>query len=68
MDHMILAAADLGVGTCWIAAFDEKRLVQVLGLKENEKVFAITPLGYPPTGYKPHQKVRLTMEEAVSFV
>ena len=68
MDHMILAASNEGLGTCWIAAFDEKKLRQGLGLADNEKVFAVTPLGYPPAGYKPQQKVRRSIEETVSFL
>jgi nitroreductase len=51
MDHMILAAESLGVGTCWIAAFDPVELRAALGLRENERVFAITPLGYPRAGF-----------------
>ncbi|MFP4520645.1 MAG: nitroreductase family protein [Fibrobacterota bacterium] len=51
MDHMILAAEYEGLGTCWIAAFDEPILRRALSLSESEKVFAITPLGYPRDGY-----------------
>ena len=52
MDHMILAAEDEGVGTCWIAAFDYEKLKQGGILKPGEEVFAITPLGYPKKGFK----------------
>jgi nitroreductase len=47
MDHLILAAADLGLGTCWIGAFDPDAAREVLGLPEGVEPIAFTPLGYP---------------------
>jgi nitroreductase len=52
MDHMILAATCEGVATCWICAFEPKLLHRVLGLDDTEELLALTPLGYPPEGYK----------------
>ncbi|QAR31967.1 nitroreductase [Geovibrio thiophilus] len=45
-DHFINAAHERGLGTCWIAAFDESRLASALNLPENEKPYIMTPLGY----------------------
>jgi nitroreductase len=47
MDHLILAATELGLGTCWVAAFDVEAARQVLGLPLNVEPIAFTPLGYP---------------------
>lgn len=47
MDHMILAAEAEGVATCWIAAFDPEVLRETLALDMGQRVYAITPLGYP---------------------
>ncbi len=47
MDHLILAAADEGLGTCWIAAFDPKAAREVLALPEGVIPVAFTPLGTP---------------------
>jgi nitroreductase len=47
MDHLVLAATDLGLGTCWIGGFDEEKIKQILGIPKNIKVVALTPLGYP---------------------
>ncbi|NOX84593.1 MAG: nitroreductase, partial [Chlorobi bacterium] len=47
MDHMILAAENEGVGTCWIVAYNYEKLSKAIGLKENEVIYCITPLGYP---------------------
>ncbi|MGD8507148.1 MAG: nitroreductase family protein [Candidatus Bathyarchaeota archaeon] len=47
MQNMILAATELGLGTCWIADFDEKAIRKALNLPSNIRVVAMTPLGYP---------------------
>ncbi len=53
MDHLILAATDEGLGTCWIGAFDAVAAREVLGLPEGVEPIVFTPLGYaqdrPPT-------------------
>jgi nitroreductase len=46
-EHLILAATDLGLGTCWIGAFNEKKAKEALGIPEEIRVVAMTPLGYP---------------------
>ena len=46
-EHLVLAAANLGLGTCWIGAFDEKRAKEALGVPDNIRVVAFTPFGYP---------------------
>ena len=68
MDHLVLAATALGLGTCWVAAFDPGVLGNALGLKEAERVYAITPLGYPRPGWvNPRTKSRKSLEEIVEF-
>jgi len=47
LDHLTLAAASEGLGTCWIGAFDEKRVKHLLGVPENLVITAIMPVGYP---------------------
>ena len=47
MDHLILQAADLGLGTCWIGAFDPVAAREVLGLPNGVVPVAFTPLGWP---------------------
>lgn len=47
LDHLTLAAVAEGLGTCWIGAFDEGQVKQILGVPEEVKVVALTPLGYP---------------------
>ena len=43
----VLAATALGLGTCWIAAFDPAAAREVLGLPDDVEPIAFTPLGYP---------------------
>lgn len=46
-EHLCLAAADQGLGTCWICAFDPKTVIEQFELPEHLVPIAITPLGYP---------------------
>ncbi len=69
MDHMILAAENEGVGTCWVAAYDPGILRSALGLAPDERVYTITPLGYPRPGYqKKFKKERKPLSEVVTYL
>ncbi len=60
MDHLTLAATDLGLGTCWIGAFDPIAAREVLGLPEDVEPIAFTPLGYPSDQPRPKKRKPLT--------
>jgi nitroreductase len=47
MDHLILSAANRGLGTCWIGAFDPDAAREILALPDGVEPVAFTPLGYP---------------------
>jgi nitroreductase len=47
LDHLTLAAAEEGMGTCWIGAFDEAELKKILNIPGHVKIVALTPVGYP---------------------
>ncbi len=64
-DHLILAAHNLGLGTCWIAAFDPAAAREVLMLPVDWEPIAFTPLGYPADQWKP--KKRRPASELVLF-
>jgi len=67
--HLMLAAENEGVGTCWIEAYDPKILRKALDLDEKQVVFGITPLGYPRPGFvKKGEKTRKSMKEIVRFL
>jgi nitroreductase len=65
MDHLILAATELGLGTCWIGAFDPAAAREVLGLPEGVDLIAMTPLGYPAD--EPRRKRRKSLAELVRY-
>ncbi len=45
--HAQLAAAALGLGTCWVGAFDEAEVARILGLRSGLRPVAILPVGWP---------------------
>jgi nitroreductase len=65
MDYLILAAADLGLGTCWVAAFDPTAAHEILQLPNGVEPIAFTPLGYPADQPKP--KIRKPLADLVRF-
>ncbi|NLK97692.1 nitroreductase family protein [Defluviitalea saccharophila] len=66
VDHMTLAATDLGLGTCWVCAFDAKKCHEVLELPENLEVIALLPMGYPMEESEPEKK-RKSIKDMVSW-
>jgi nitroreductase len=69
LTHIILAAENEGVGTCWIAAYNPSILKEALGLDENQLIFGITPLGYPkPAFQKSLIKKRKSLEDITEFL
>lgn len=65
MDHIILAATDLGLGTCWIAAFDSEAAREVLELPDDVEPLLFTPLGYPAD--EPGIRTRKELGELVRY-
>jgi nitroreductase len=63
MDHLVLTATGLGLGTCWIAAFDALAAREILHLPANLEPLVFTPLGYPAD--TPFAKTRKSLEELV---
>ena len=64
-DHLILAATDLGLGTCWIAAFNVEAARRVLQLPDEAEPVIFTPLGYPAD--EPGPKVRKPLSGLVRY-
>jgi nitroreductase len=59
MEHLVLAATDQGLGTCWVGWFDEKKARSALGVPEGIRVVASTPLGYPDEEPEPRPRKSL---------
>ena len=66
MDHMILAAQDVGLGTCYIGAFKKQEAHRFLNLDENEEAVLFTPLGYPNA--EPRETPRKELDEFVVYI
>ena len=64
LDHMTLAAASLGLGTCWIGAFYEDKVKEILGVPPEIRVVALLPLGYPAE--EPGPRGRKSLDEIVA--
>ena len=65
MDHMILAATDVELGTCYIGAFKKNYAHQFLELDETEEAVLFTPLGYPNA--EPRETPRKELDEFVVY-
>ena len=68
--HMMLAAADEGVDSCWLNFFDPDKLAEDLGLPENEEILMLLDLGYAAEGVGPldNHNSRKDLSETVSYI
>ncbi len=46
VDHLVLAATNEGLGTCWISWFEQERVKEILGIPETRDVPVLVPIGY----------------------
>ena len=65
LTHMMLRATDLGLGSCWLGAFNEKKVKQILEIPEPVRIVALMVLGYPR--FLPQQKSRKSLDEIVCY-
>ncbi|HXX34512.1 MAG TPA: nitroreductase family protein [Thermodesulfobacteriota bacterium] len=63
--HIILQAYELGLGTCWLGAFKENEVKNILKIPENVRVVTMTPVGYPDQ--PPSQGSRKSLKQIVCF-
>ena len=60
LEHIMLAGAAEGLGTCWIGSFVEAEVRRVLQIPEEIKIVALTPLGYPARESAPRPRKPLS--------
>ena len=60
---MMLQATEMGLGTCWLGAFDEGEVRKILGVPDHVRVVAMTPLGYPDE--VPAGRPRKSMDDVI---
>jgi len=59
MEHIALEAVELGLGTCWIGAFDENAVKSVLKVPESMQVAALITVGFPADTPAPRPRKEL---------
>ncbi len=64
LDHLSLAATELGLGSCWIGWFHRRQAGRILGIGRGEEVVLLMTLGYP-AGEPPRERRRKPVEELV---
>ena len=68
--HMMLAAWEKGIGSCWVGVFNSEEVKSVLGLPENLMVTALMPMGYPAEDAAPapfHSQIKPKSETVVEL-
>ena len=66
-EHFCLQAAELGLETCMIGWFDEKKIQKLLHIPKKRKIGLVISLGYAPEDYKLRKKIRKPVDEICSF-
>ncbi len=66
VQNLLLAAHDLGLGTCWVGAFKEENVKEILNLPDNLVPVAVIPVGYP--ALTPKAPDRVSRMDAVKLV
>lgn len=68
--HMMLAATDEGVDSCWVNCMDIEKTKEVFSLPDNEEVLMIMDLGYaaPDAQMNPNHNIRKDLKETVIYL
>ena len=66
IDHITLCAVAEGLGTCWIGAFDEDQVKELLGIPPQIRVVGLLPVGYAQDPSRVEKK-RLLLEEITRY-
>ncbi|HHT9104593.1 MAG TPA: nitroreductase family protein [Candidatus Wujingus californicus] len=65
IEHMVLQAVELGLGTCWVRWFDDNKVKEILEIPQNIEIIALLPVGYPDED--PPQRPRFKLEKIVYY-
>ena len=66
-EHVCLAAAELGLGTCMLGWFDEKAIKSLLGVPAQKNIPLLITLGYTPENYSSRKKIRKDFNSIVKY-
>ena len=67
VEHFVLQADELGLGTCWMGLFNEGKVKRALGIPRDRKVMALVTLGYFDEALAQRAHNRKMLEEMSSF-
>jgi len=66
-EHFCLQATELGLSTCMLGWFNEKKIKQLLSIPKKKRIGLVITLGYETEDYKQREKTRKSVEEMSSF-
>ncbi|MEM4704429.1 MAG: nitroreductase family protein, partial [Candidatus Bathyarchaeia archaeon] len=69
LEHIVLAATNEGLGTCWVGSFDEPLVKETLKIPKNYRIVALLAVGYPREKLVPIKtgRPRKSLEQIASF-
>ncbi|MEE9605287.1 MAG: nitroreductase family protein [Candidatus Scalindua sp.] len=59
VEHMVLRAVELGLGTCWVRWYDDDKIKKILGIPEFVEVMALLPVGIPDEDPEPRPRLSI---------
>ncbi len=63
VEHIVLQAVEIGLGTCWVRWYEDDKVKEILGIPEHAEVMALLPVGVPDE--EPLQRPRLSLDKIV---
>ena len=67
IQNMVLAAWEIGIGSCWVTNFYEDAVKDILGAPQRMKLISVIPFGYPAESKTRRNKDRKSLEEIVHY-
>jgi len=67
VEHFVLQAEELGIGTCWLGWFNEKGVKKYLNIPRTKRVVTMLAMGYPPEEYIIKEKKRKRIDEIRTY-
>lgn len=61
-EHLCLQATELGIGTCMLGWFNERKVKKILNIPSKQRIAIMIAMGYPPLNYSQRKKIRKPME------
>jgi nitroreductase len=63
VEHIVLQAVEIGLGTCWVRWYEDDKVKEILGIPEHAEVMALLPVGVPDE--EPSQRPRQKLDKIV---